>query len=427
MPKRVTGVDTDRIRERLVALVRIPSITGEEDPAIHRIASWLQDADAEVDYWFDGMSSLLRDPRYSGHEVDRAWVPVVAGVVRGERPGPTVLLTGHIDVVPPGNYEQWSDDPFSGVVEGDRVIGRGTADMKSGLVAALEAFEAFVEGPRDFGGRVIFLAVPAEEDSGLGTLAAIRRGWSADVAILPEPTVQEGTPQILVAHAGAISLTVTVTGLSVHASIRQEGQSALTHFLDVYEAMRRDETAINEAETDPLMRELGLPYSTNVGIARGGEWSSTVMDHLEAQVRIGVPLSETVQEAEDRFRRAVLEAANDNAWLREHPPEVKRQAAGFGSARVPSDHPVVTALHRAGGRAFEQEPKIAAAPYGCDMAGWIRLANVPTILYGPGDIARAHAPNESVSLDSTIRVARALVEATEDLLDCSPEELALLR
>lgn len=427
MPKRVTGVDAERIRERLVALVRIPSITGDEDPAIHRIASWLQDADAEVDYWFDGMSSLLRDPRYSGHEVDRAWVPVVAGVVRGERPGPTVLLTGHIDVVPPGDYEQWSDDPFSGLVDGDRVIGRGTADMKSGLVAALEAFEAFVEGPRDFAGRVIFLAVPAEEDSGLGTLAAIRRGWSADVAILPEPTVQGGAPRILVAHAGAISLTVTVTGLSVHASIRREGESALTHFLNVYEAMRRDETAINEAETDPLMRELGLPYSTNVGIARGGEWSSTVMDHLEAQVRIGVPLSETVQEAEDRFRRAVLEAANDNPWLMEHPPEVKRQAAGFGSARVPSDHPLVTTLHQAGGRAFEVEPQIAAAPYGCDMAGWVRLANVPTVLYGPGDIAHAHAPNESVSLDRTVRVARALVEASEDLLDHTPEDLALLR
>lgn len=427
MPKRVTGVDADRIRERLVALIRIPSITGEEDPAIHRIASWLQDADAEVDYWYDGMSSLLRDPRYSGHEVDRAWVPVVAGMVRGERPGPTVLLTGHIDVVPPGDYAQWSDDPFSGLVDGDRVIGRGTADMKSGLVGALEAFEAFVEGPRDFAGRVIFLAVPAEEDSGLGTLAAIRRGWTADVAILPEPTVQEGAPRILVAHAGAISLTVSVTGLSVHASIRQEGESALTHFLDIYEAMRRDEAAVNAAETDPLMLELGLPYSTNVGIARGGEWSSTVMDHLEAQVRIGVPLSETVQQAEDRFRRAVLEAGNDNPWLREHPPTVKREAAGFGSARVPSDHPLVTILHRAGGRAFEREPQIAAAPYGCDMAGWVRLANVPTVLYGPGDIAHAHAPNESVSLDRTIRVARALVEATEDLLDCTVEELALLR
>lgn len=427
MPRRVTAVDADRIRERLVALIRIPSMTGEEDAAIHRIATWLQDADVEVDFWFDGMTALVRDPNYGGHEVDRAWVPVVAGMVRGERPGPTVMLTGHVDVVPPGDYDHWNDDPFSGVVDGDRVIGRGAADMKSGVVAALEAFEAFVEGPRDFAGRVIFLAVPAEEDSGLGTLAAIRRGWTADVAILPEPTVKEGAPQILIAHAGAISLSVTVPGLSVHASIRQQGESALSHFLSIHEAMRRDEAAVNEAETDPLMLALGLPYSTNVGIARGGEWSSTVMDQLEAQVRIGVPLSETVQEARDRFSRAVLEATRGNPWLEEHPPTIKLEAAGFGSARVPDDHPVVGVLRASGGRAFDREPEVAAAPYGCDMAGWVRLAGVPTVLYGPGDIARAHAPDESVSLDRTIRVARALVEATEDLLDHTTEELALPR
>ena len=427
MPRRVTAVDADRIRERLVALIRIPSMTGEEDPAIHRIATWLQEADVEVDYWFDGITSLVRDPSYGGHEVDRAWVPVVAGMVRGDRPGPTVMLTGHIDVVPPGDYSHWNDDPFSGVVDGDRVIGRGAADMKSGVIAALEAFEAFVEGPRDFAGRVIFLAVPAEEDSGLGTLAAIRRGWTADVAILPEPTVKEGAPQILVAHAGAISLSVTVPGLSVHASIRQQGESALSHFLAIHEAMRRDEAATNEAETDPLMLALGLPYSTNVGIAQGGEWSSTVMDGLTAQVRIGVPLNETVREAQDRFTRAVLEATRGNPWLEEHPPTVKLEAAGFGSARVPSDHPVVDVLRAAGDRAFDREPEVAAAPYGCDMAGWVRLAGVPTVLYGPGDIAHAHAPDESVSLDRTIRVARALVEATEDLLEHTTDDLALLR
>lgn len=427
MPKRVTGVDTDRIRDRLVELIRIPSVTGEEDPAIHRIATWLQEADVEVDYWYDGMASLLRDPHYGGHEVERAWVPVVAGMVRGARPGPTVMLTGHIDVVPPGDYEHWADDPFSGHVDGDRVVGRGAADMKSGVVAALEAFETFVDGPRDFAGRVIFLAVPAEEDSGLGTLAAIRRGWTADAAILPEPTVREGAPRLLIGHAGAMSMTVTVPGASAHASRRREGQSALEHFMTIYDALRRDETAINEAETDPLMRDLGLPYATNIGIVGGGDWSSTVMDSLSVQVRIGVPLAETVEDAEARFRRAIAEAAADNPWLVDNPPVVKRDASGFGSARVPDDHPLVTALQAAGSRAFDRETEIAGAAYGCDMAGWVRLANVPTVLYGPGDILHAHAANESVSLDRTVRVARALVEATEDLLECSPEELALPR
>ncbi|MDZ7809468.1 MAG: hypothetical protein U5L11_04075 [Arhodomonas sp.] len=103
MVRRTAFVDADHIRERLVSLIRVPSVTGEEDAAVAQIANWLQQVDAEIDYWNDGIAALQRDPRYPGHEVDRAWAPVVVGVLRGEQPGPSVLLTGHVDVVPPGS------------------------------------------------------------------------------------------------------------------------------------------------------------------------------------------------------------------------------------------------------------------------------------------------------------------------------------
>ncbi len=425
MAKRVSQVDGDRIRDRLVELIRIPSLTGQEDPAINRIATWLQESDAEVDYWYDGIAALQRNPHYPGHEVERSWVPVVAGMVRGARPGPTVLLTGHIDVVPAGDYEQWSGDPFSGLVTGDEVYGRGAADMKAGLVAALEAFETFATGSPDFPGRVIFLAVPAEEDSGLGTLAAIARGWWADAAILPEPTLRGGAPDLVVAHAGAISMRLTIPGLAAHASKRREGESALEHFLSIYQALRDDEEAINAAETHPLMRDLALPYPTNVGIISGGQWSSTVMDSLQVDVRIGIALDETVDEAEDRFRRAIDAAIGEDPWLAAHPPTVTRNAAGFGSAQIPLEHPLVTAVADASEGVFGRRAALTAAPYACDMSGWVRLAGVPTVLYGPGDIEWAHAADETASLDATERVARVLVEATEQLLELPPEELRL--
>lgn len=421
--RRSNLIDADRLRDRLVALVRTPSVTGAEDEAIQRVANWLQEAGAEVDYWHDGIGALQRDPRYPGHEVERAWVPVVAGVVRGDRPGPDVLLTGHVDVVPPGNYDQWDQNPFSGYAEGASVYGCGASDMKSGLVAALEAFESFTAGPRNFGGRVIFIAVSAEEDSGLGTLAAIRRGWRADAAIIPEPTTRDGQPEVVVAHAGGMSVTVQVRGRSAHASKRMAGVNALELFYKLHQAMLADERAVNEAEQHPLMSDLDMPYPTNVGIVSGGNWSSSVMDTVQAEVRIGVPLHESVDQAFERFRSALERVAKDDPWMRDNPPIIKRRAAGFGSSQTAQQHPLVEAMRSASEAVFKRPTPTIGVPYGCDMSGWLRLAGVPTVLYGPGDIAEAHAPNETVSLEITEGVAHTLVQATENLLESDVEQL----
>jgi len=425
MKDRTTLIDEERLRERLVDLVRIPSVTGDEEQAIRRIADWLSACNAEVDYWYDGIGKLLADPEYPGHEIERAWVPVVAGMIRGARPGPTILLSGHVDVVPPGDYEQWDRDPYAGVIDGDRLYGRGASDMKSGVVAALEAFEAFARGPRDFPGRVVFVAVPAEEDSGLGTLAAIRRGWTADAAIITEPTCRNGLPEVVVAHAGAMSCTLSIPGVAAHASKRLMGENALDHYLSVHRVLRDAEQALNAREQHPLMQHLKLPYATNVGQINGGEWSSSVMDNLKVELRIGVALDETTAQAKARFERTLTDGLADDPWLSTHPPQLQWRAAGFGSAQTRGDHPLVDSLCDAGEIVFGETTTVSAVPYGCDMSAWVRVAGVPTVVYGPGDIEQAHAANEWVSLATTVQVTQVLVRATAALLEREPATLAL--
>lgn len=427
MARRSSLIDEDRIRDRLVALIRIPSITGVEDAGIGQIANWLQDSGAEVEYWNDGIAAIQRDPRYPGHEVERAWLPIVGGVIRGNKPGPSVLLTGHVDVVPPSNVDDWEYEPFSGVVTNDKVHGCGSSDMKSGLVAAMEAFLTFADGARDFAGRVIFLAVPAEEDSGLGTLAAIRRDWRGDVAIIPEPTAgADGTPELVIAQAGAMTITIEVPGRSAHASKRLTGESALEHFIPIFEAIQKDEQANNAGELPPLMKALGLPYPNSVGKINGGQWPSSVMESLTAEVRVGVGLHETVDEAFERFQRSIAEAIEDDAWLRDHPPVIRRKAWGFGSSQTPEDHPIVKAVASAGEHVFREAPRVVGAPFGCDMSAWVRHARVPTVIYGPGSIEMAHAPNEWVSLETTVQTTHVLVRAVEELLELDPTELRAL-
>lgn len=416
-------VDPDRLQSRLVDLVRYPSFDGYEENVVARLAEHLHEIGAEVDMWRDDPATLQRLPGYPGHEVLRATVPVVAARLRGSRPGPAVLLTGHVDVVPPGDMAAWSHDPFSGLVVGDRLYGRGAADMKAGLVAQLEVMNAFAESKGDFAGQIVFIAVPGEEDSGIGTLSAIERGWRGDVAFLTEPSVIDAVPTIVSAHAGAMGISIFVPGLSAHASVRLRGQSAFEHYLPIHEELRQAEREINDSETDPLMRALELPYATNVGRINGGAFISSVMDGLAVELRIGVSIHETIDEAETRVRDAVARASKRDPWLRDNPPVVTVTSRGFGSARTPADHPAVVALQSAHQEQYGAEAMVRAAPFGCDMAGWVRRAGVPTVLYGPGDIDLAHAADEWVSLDTTVNVARVLVRATETVLATPVEEL----
>ena len=110
-------IDEDALTDRLGALVRVASPTGDEAAAVDLLAGWMTDLGAdEVDRWTDSISGLASDPDFPGTEVDRDDVPVVAGLVRGREPGPRLVLTGHVDTVPVGDPAAWSVDPLGGAI-----------------------------------------------------------------------------------------------------------------------------------------------------------------------------------------------------------------------------------------------------------------------------------------------------------------------
>jgi acetylornithine deacetylase len=401
----------------LAELVRIPSVTGQEGAAIDHLERRLRDLGAEVDRWTARMRELEADSAYPGREVERDEVPVVAARLPGRRPGPEVLLTGHVDVVPPGDPERWTADPFEPRIAGGRLVGRGAADMKAGLTAALEVFERFARR-RDFPGALWLLAVPGEEDGGTGTLSAIRRGVRADAVLIPEPTAaQDDVPRVVVAHGGAVTYKVSCAGRAAHAAFRLEGSSALDAFLVVHRALLEAEARLNDAERDELLRELGLPYPTSVGAIAGGQWASTVMDHLEAEVRVGAALGETFEDV-DRRVQADLQAAARAAggFLAEHPPVATRFGGAYRAARTPSDHPLVEAVRASAAEVYGSPAHLAAMPYGCDMGQWRHLTGAPVVVYGPGRARVAHVADEWVELDAVSRAADVLERTVDRVL-----------
>ncbi|MEA2608877.1 MAG: acetylornithine deacetylase, partial [Chloroflexota bacterium] len=255
-------IDRDRLVADLRELVRIPSITGSEEAAADWAAAALRDAGLAVEEIEADPETIRTDPAWPGEEMPRTSLPVVIGRA-GRTGGRRLILSGHLDVVPPGDLATWTVDPWAGEVRGGALYGRGACDMKGGVVAIIAAIRALsAVGDLDrLSGEVIVALVPSEEDGGQGTLAAIRAGATGDLAIITEPSNLD----VVVAHAGAITFRLTVPGRAAHASRRREGVSALDKLWVLAGALEADEARRNGEETDPLMTALGLPYPTIIG------------------------------------------------------------------------------------------------------------------------------------------------------------------
>jgi len=376
------AVDPAAIRDDLRAMVRIPSVTGREEAIAADLARRLAGIGMATETLLADSAAIRLDPAWPGEETDRASLPVVIGFL-GREGGRRIVLSGHLDVVPPGDPASWTADPWGGEIRDGRLYGRGACDMKGGVAAILGAVRALVASSATAGldGELVVALVPGEEDGGQGTLAAIRAGATGDLAIITEPSSLD----IVVAHAGAITFRLTVPGRAAHASQRREGVSALDSLFTILRGLEADETARNAAETDPLMVALGLPYPTIVGIVHGGEWASTVLDRVVVEGRYGVRLGQSPADAAEDLRRAIDAINASDAFLGEHPATVEIVGGQFGSGRVPSDHPLPIGLADAAEAITGRRPALLGEPYGADMRLFINEGGTPCVIYGPGE------------------------------------------
>ncbi|MFF0593352.1 ArgE/DapE family deacylase [Streptomyces antibioticus] len=401
----LAAVDEAAVGRTLLELVAIPSVTGSpaESELQHLLAGRLERLGLDVDLWPMDLPALLADPGFPGMEVAREEAWGLVGHTDGGADGPTLILQGHVDVVPPGDLAAWQGDPFVPRVTGDVVHGRGACDMKAGLAAQLAALAAVRASGVRLRGRVAAHFVVGEEDGGIGAFGTLRRGHRGDACVIAEPTA--GT--VITANAGALTFRITVPGKAAHASSREAGVSAIDGYLPLHRALARLEADRNR-DPDPLLAEYPIPYSLSVGTLRSGDWASSVPDLLVAEGRLGVRLGEDPAAARAALERCVAEACAGDDWLRAHPATVTWPGGQFASGRLEPGHPlrdtVADAYADATGAA---RPRERGATYGSDLRHYTG-AGIPTLQFGPGDIAVAHSAREHVSLREVVDAARAL-------------------
>jgi acetylornithine deacetylase len=407
------AVDPAALAEDLAALIRIPSITGDERAIAARLADQLEALGMEVEIFHPDPADVREDPDWPGEEVERATLPVVIGRA-GLRGLARVVLSGHVDVVPIGDPATWTVDPWGAEVRDGAMYGRGACDMKGGVAAILGAVRALAAcgALARLRGELVVALVPSEEDGGQGSLAAIRAGATGDMCVITEPSNLD----IVVAHAGAITFRLTVPGKAAHASRRTEGVSALDNLHTLVRALEADEARRNASEKEPLMRALGLPYPTIVGKVTGGEWASTVMDKVVAEGRYGVRLGQEPADAAAELRACIESACAADPFLADHPAIVEVYGAEFGSSRIPTGHPLPAGLGRMAAAVTGRSPALLGVPYGADMRLFIGPGATPCVIFGPGDVRIAHAADEHVPLAEVEACARVLAAWVADEL-----------
>ena len=387
----------NELHDLALDLVRTPSVTGDEDAVQDLLARRLSEWGLDVDSWTVA-------PSITGH---RAYCDDGLPVERqnlvarwgDDAPAAALILNGHIDVVPPGERSQWSYEPFDAHIRDGALHGRGACDMKGGLAAccmAIRCAMALGLTPRR---PILLQSVIGEETGGLGTLAAIERGYRADAAVIAEPTSLHLCP----VQAGALSFRLHVPGRAAHGAMRTWGVSAIEKFVPVFRALEGFEHDRHRGFSHPFYAHDTLVAPLSVGTIQAGNWPSTVPDELVAEGRFGVFPGEDCDQARRAFEDVVQRACEADPWLREHAVGVEWFEGQFEPGETERDDPLLTRLADCHERLVESEPVVHGVSYGSDLRLFTRYAEMPAVLYGPGDVALAHTTNEWLPLDELSR------------------------
>ncbi|MGM9987945.1 MAG: peptidase [Bacillaceae bacterium] len=388
----------------LASFVKENSVQGNEQGIQRLVIQKLEQLGLEIDSWEPSFEEMKHHPYFISNRTSFNGSSNVVGTLKGSGGGKSIILNGHIDVVPEGDLNQWEDDPYSGIIKGNRLYGRGSTDMKGGNVALLLAIEAIKNSGITLKGDIFFQSVIEEESGGAGTLATLLRGYHADGALIPEPSKMKIFPK----QQGSAWFRLTVKGKSAHGGTRYEGVSAIEKALIVIHHVLALEKHRNEKINDSLYARIPIPLPINIGVINGGQWPSSVCDEVVLEGRFGIAPWEEIGAAKKQLEAWLLTLQMKDSWFIERPVFIEWFGAHWIPGNLENDHPFLTSFINSYTDVVQEEPIIEASPWGTDGGLLSVVGDIPTIVFGPGETKMAHYPNEYIELDQIVVCAKII-------------------
>ena len=386
-------------------LVRFPSVRGAEHTAQDFIASEMCRRGLTVDRFQVKVEDIRNLRGFSPVHVNYSNAWNVVGIQRVDSPkGHSLILNGHIDVVPTGPLDMWTTPPFEPRCEGKWLYGRGAGDMKAGLAACLAALDALARLGYGPAADLVVQSVIEEECTGNGALACLARGYRGDAVLIPEPMWDK----LIRAQVGVLWFRVDLRGVPVHVRQAGAGANAIEAAYGLMQALHRLEEEWNSRRTAfPLFGKVEHPINFNIGKIAGGDWPSSVPAWCTFEVRVAIYPGQEIAEAKREIAQTIFAAAQQNSFLKQRPPEIVYH--GFeaeGYVLEGGEQPIckLQAAHRL---AFGTDLEEIASTATTDARFFGLYAGIPALVYGPS-AESVHGFDERVDLDSVRRVTQAM-------------------
>lgn len=386
-------------------LMEFRSVRGYEQEAQNFVHDTLQRLNYKMDKWSIDINEIKDHPGYSPVTVDYSNAINVVGTHQPKNPkGKSLILNAHIDVVPEGPLDMWTNDPYKPIIDGDWLYGRGGADMKAGLAANIHAMEALKSLGYQPAAPVFIQSVTEEECTGNGALSCLVRGYTAEAAIIPEPE----DDKLIRGNTGVLWFKVNVKGVPVHVREAGAGQNAIEACYPIIEALRELETLWNNDKNNhEYFKDLDHPINFNVGKIEGGDWASSVPAWCSFDCRIAIypgwnPKKKAL-EIEDCIRNAAMKLE----YLTNNPPEVEWNGFFAEGYILEEGSDAELTLSRAHMNAYNKPLETMVTPGYLDARVFILYDDCPCLVYGPYS-ENIHGFDERVSLNSVKRITGSI-------------------
>lgn len=390
--------------EFLKELVQIPSLRGQEAPCQDLVAATLRGFGYEVDQWRLDVEELQHHPGFSPVlYTDYARAYNVVGTHRSRQSsGRSLILQGHVDVVPAGPVEQWQTPPFVPTMVDGWLYGRGAGDMKNGITANLYAVEALKRAGYQPAATLYQQSVIEEESTGNGALATVLRGYKADGVVITEPHREE----LMTAQVGVIWVQIELNVRPVHAGFTSSTFNVIEACFPIMQALRTLEAEWNRNKM-PSFADVDYPVKFVITKIEGGDWPSSTPARCRFDVRIGIYPEWDVAACQDEIAETIRKAAAQDPVLAEFPPTIRWHGFLSPGYILPEGSAIADTL----AVAHEQ---ICATPLRhhkgtalTDSRFYGLYQNTPTLVYGAIS-KNSHGFDEAVNLESLRRVTQVL-------------------
>ncbi|MFO8081699.1 MAG: M20/M25/M40 family metallo-hydrolase [Armatimonadota bacterium] len=386
--------------ELLSDLIAFESTVGNEGPAMRYMHDRMEAVADEVEY-VPVTEDIKDDPDYSYPVVteygDR---PNVRAVRKGTGGGKSVILNTHLDVVPPSSGHE---DPFKARLEDGVIHGRGACDAKGQATTIWLLFKLLDDLDIQLAGDIIAHLVIEEEIGGNGSVAMARYGDTADACVVLEPTNFILLPQV----RGAVWFDANVYGQAGHSGMPGGTVSALLKAIDIvgYFTEYHDRILEESRGKFPLFDQFENPMPLTVGQLESGDWPAQAPRRANLKGVLGLLPDRTKEQVMEEMEACVRESGDE--WLAD-PDNFEIEFTYRHDANViPPDHPVVLALQDSA-QAVGKDGEVSAMTASCDAWLYNNQLEIPTVVFGPGNLGVAHSDQEQIPVGEMLDAAAAL-------------------